>query len=80
MVKPTILIADDEAGIVDMLCAYFSPRYDVLTACSGQEAIRRAERQPDLILLDINMPGTDGLTVCQTIRDHVTCQIGRAHV
>ena len=75
MVKPTILIADDEAGIVDMLCAYFSPRYDVLTACSGQEAIRRAERQPDLILLDINMPGTDGLTVCQTIRDHVTCPI-----
>ncbi|MCI8438799.1 MAG: response regulator transcription factor [Oscillospiraceae bacterium] len=73
--KPTILIADDEAGIVDMLCAYFSPRYDVLTACSGQEAIRRAERQPDLILLDINMPGTDGLTVCQTIRDHVTCPI-----
>ena len=75
VVKPTILIADDEAGIVDMLCAYFSPRYDVLTACSGQEAIRRAERQPDLILLDINMPGTDGLTVCQTIRDHVTCPI-----
>ena len=75
MLFRSILIADDEAGIVDMLCAYFSPRYDVLTACSGQEAIRRAERQPDLILLDINMPGTDGLTVCQTIRDHVTCPI-----
>ena len=49
VVKPTILIADDEAGIVDMLCAYFSPRYDVLTACSGQEAIRRggAAARPD---------------------------------
>ena len=69
MVKPTILIADDEAGIVDMLCAYFSPRYDVLTACSGQEAIRRAERQPDLILLDLMMPGLDGLQACMRIRE-----------
>ena len=31
--------------------------------------------QPDLILLDINMPGMDGLTVCQTIREHVACPI-----
>lgn len=75
VVKPTILIADDEAGIVDMLCAYFSPRYDVLTACSGQEAIRRAERQPDLILLDINMPGMDGITLCKRIREYINCPI-----
>ena len=53
----TILIADDERGIVDMLKAYFSPEYEILTAYSGQEAMQRAEAQPDLILLDINMPG-----------------------
>lgn len=73
--KETLLIADDERGIVDTMKAYFSPQYEVLTAYSGEEAIQKAEMQPDLILLDINMPGMDGLTVCQTIREHVACPI-----
>lgn len=73
--KETILIVDDEHGIVDMMKSYFSPQYDVLTAYSGEEAIQKAEKQPDLILLDINMPGIDGLTVCQTIRKHIACPI-----
>ena len=73
--KETILIVDDERGIVDMMNTYFSPQYVVLTAYSGEEAIQKAEKQPDLILLDINMPGIDGLTVCQTIREHITCPI-----
>ena len=70
-----LLIVDDERGIVDTMRAYFSPQYEILTAYSGQEAIQKAEKQPDLILLDINMPGMDGLAVCQTIRDHVSCPI-----
>ena len=73
--KETILIVDDERGIVDTMKAYFAPQYEVLTAYSGEEAIQKVERQPDLILLDINMPGMDGLTVCQTIREHVACPI-----
>ncbi len=63
--KPTLLIVDDEPGIVDTMKAYFSPQYQVLTAYSGGEAIQKAGRQPDLILLDINMPGMDGLAVCR---------------
>lgn len=73
--KDTILIVDDERGIVDMMYTYFSPQYEVLTAYSGEEAIQKAAKQPDLILLDINMPGIDGLTVCQTIREYVSCPI-----
>lgn len=73
--KPTLLIVDDEPGIVDTMKAYFSPPYQVLTAYSGGEAIQKAGKQPDLILLDINMPGMDGLAVCQTIREHLTCPI-----
>ncbi len=73
--KPKLLIADDEQGIVDTIKAYFSTQYEVLTAYSGQEAIRKAQEHPDLILLDINMPNIDGLTVCETIRNYVNCPI-----
>ena len=71
-----ILIVDDEADIVIMLKGFFESRnYDVLTATGGVEAIKQAERQPDIILLDINMPGLDGLSVCKRIRDYISCPI-----
>ena len=70
-----LLIVDDEPGIVDMMAAYFAPQYRVLTARSGREALEKAGEGPDLILLDINMPGLDGLTVCKTIRASVACPI-----
>ena len=73
--KQKLLIVDDERGIVDMMRDYFSPQYQVLTAGSGQEAVRQAEQQPDLILLDINMPGMDGLEVAGRIRGQVGCPI-----
>ena len=49
--------------------------YQVFTAYDGNEAIQKAALQPDIILLDINMPGIDGLTVCQRIREHISCPI-----
>ena len=73
--REKLLIVDDEPGIVEMMASYFAPQYQVLTARSGAEALEKAGAGPDLILLDINMPGMDGLTVCQTIRDHIACPI-----
>ncbi|MBD5474598.1 MAG: response regulator transcription factor [Lachnospiraceae bacterium] len=73
--RQKLLIVDDEQGIVDMMKSYFEPYYDVLTAYSGREALGKAAGNPDLILLDINMPEMDGLTVCQRIREYVTCPI-----
>lgn len=73
--KQKLLIVDDEPGIVDTMAGYFSSQYEVLTAYGGKEALQKAARQPDLILLDINMPDMDGLTLCRKIREHVTCPI-----
>lgn len=73
--KPKLLIVDDEPGIVDMMKSYFESHYEVLTARDGGEALQKVSALPDLILLDINMPGMDGLTVCQKIREYIACPI-----
>ena len=71
-----ILVVDDEEDIVIMLRRFFEIKnYKVLTAVNGEEALKQVEYQPDIILLDINMPKMDGLQVCQRIRDHVSCPI-----
>jgi DNA-binding response OmpR family regulator len=49
--------------------------YTVITAYSGKEAIERISQSPDIILLDINMPDGDGLSVCKNIRDYISCPI-----
>lgn len=74
--KDRILVVDDEIDIVTMLKDYFEWNgYDVLTAVTGLEAVKKAAEQPDLILLDINMPDIDGMTVCSRIRNFVSCPI-----
>lgn len=71
-----ILIVDDEQPIVQLLEDHFGfMEYEILAASDGEEALKQAEKQPDLILLDINMPGLNGLEVCKRIRHMVTCPI-----
>ena len=74
--RDMILIVDDEEDIVSMLRDYFEyNNYDVITAVNGTEAMKKAGKQPDIILLDINMPDIDGLEVCSRIRAFVNCPI-----
>lgn len=71
-----LLIVDDEKDIVEMLSTFFRNKgYIVLTALNGMETLKQVEHQPDLILLDINMPEMDGIEVCGRIRNLITCPI-----
>ena len=68
----TILAVDDQPANLRLLDAVLSPRgYQVVTAASGEEAMEMLSRAiPDLVLLDIVMPGIDGYEVCRRIRDN----------
>lgn len=71
-----ILIIDDEQQLVDLLASRLAAKgHEVITADNGIKGIELAKKQPDLILLDIMMPGMDGFTVCQSIRETVICPI-----
>lgn len=71
-----LLIVDDEPDVVSLIRDYFELNgYETMTAYNGEKALELAVRQPDLILLDINMPHMDGLSVCRRIRDYVSCPI-----
>ena len=71
-----ILIADDEPGIIQLLTDYFEMQdYQVTEARNGVEVLEKLSCKPDIILLDVSMPGIDGFEVCRRIRTHVSCPI-----
>ena len=65
-----ILIVEDEAKLREVLCDYFASRGErPIEACDGFEAPARMEEcEFDAVLLDIMMPGLDGLSVCRAVR------------
>ena len=71
-----ILAVDDEQDIRNLLkeCLELEG-YLVYTAKNGMEAMENIRRNPDLIIMDVNMPDMDGYTVCGKIRDYVDCPI-----
>src|SRR6476659_1329829 len=70
MPKPRILVIDDEAAIRDSLRMTLEYEgYEFSGAATGQEGLALAERDPpDLVLLDVKMPGMDGLEVLDRLR------------
>lgn len=65
-----ILVADDDPCSLEIINVLLGDEgYDVVTAANGREALRQARRHlPDLILMDLDMPGTDGLSAAKTLR------------
>jgi DNA-binding response OmpR family regulator len=71
MVKPMVLVVDDQpeyARLISLSLA--SEGFEVRTACGGEEAIEKAtEVHPDVVLLDVHMPGQDGYEVLSGLRE-----------
>lgn len=72
-----ILVVEDEKPIADILEYNLKKEgYEVQAAYSGDEAVAMAKDfMPDLILLDIMLPGIDGFSVCRQVRQHMDCPI-----
>ena len=68
--RNTILLVDDDASILMELIGFFKQDYELATAKNGAAAIERAAATlPDLILLDIIMPGKNGLDVLKELKN-----------
>lgn len=67
-----IFVCDDEAEVREMIDEYLSANgFAVTTAADGQDLRRLlAEAEPDLVLLDVRMPGEDGLSLARHVREH----------
>ncbi|MEG1733031.1 MAG: response regulator, partial [Longicatena sp.] len=72
-----VLIIDDDLNICELLRLYIEKEgFSVVTANDGVEALKLFEKEnPDLIMLDIMLPGLDGWQVCREIRKSSSCPI-----
>lgn len=68
--RPTVLVIDDDATLLELLSGHLEHAgYRVLTAAGGLDGLRLLnETSPDLVVLDVMMPGMDGWEVCRQIR------------
>lgn len=70
--KPTVLIADDNESLLDMLTDVFSPSYNVYTATNGKVALEMIfKTQPDIVISDVMMPEMSGKELCYKIKNNV---------
>jgi len=70
MEKRKVLIVDDEPGVRESVRMVLKDQYDAVLASSGEEALEMlSDVQPDLVMLDVLMPGLDGLAVLERIKE-----------
>ena len=69
MTQPSLLVVDDEAGVRQSLQMIFNKSFRLMEASSADEAVQKvADEKPDMVLLDIVMPGADGLAVLKQLK------------
>lgn len=77
MTQPSLLVVDDEAGVRQSLQMIFNKSFRLMEASSADEAVQKvADEKPDIVLLDIVMPGADGLAVLKQLKSiQPDCQV-----
>jgi two-component system response regulator AtoC len=77
MTQPLLLVVDDEAGVRQSLQMIFNKSFRVIEASSAEEALQKVtDEKPDIVLLDIVMPGADGLAVLKQLKSiQPDCQV-----
>ena len=74
--KNTVLVVDDSPENIDLLGDVLNQDYKIKVALNGEKALKiaRTEKPPDIILLDIMMPGMDGYEVCRRLKSNAKTQ------
>ena len=90
-VNPSILLVEDDVRLSELVSHYLeSNDFRVTTTAHGDEVVDRVQREaPDLVILDLGLPGQDGFSICRQLRPRYANpililtardKIGRAHV
>jgi len=73
--RSKLLVVDDEPFNIELIEGYLCSDYEIITACNGEEALDKIQSEdPDMILLDVMMPGMNGFEVCKIIKSDVKTQ------
>lgn len=71
-----VLVVDDEEPLARVVASYLeAANYSVRMAHTGPEAVTMAAQEPDVVILDLGLPGLDGVEVCRQIRTRSNCYI-----
>ena len=75
--QPTVLVADDEPQMVGVIAyALQTAGFQVIMAYDGLQALQQVkEHHPDIVILDVTMPGVDGFEVCRRVRNETTIPV-----
>jgi len=69
MPRKNVLVVDDDPGVIRIMTQMLAGRYEVRTALDGRSALLLAcARRPDLVLLDVQFPGENGLSILRELR------------